>query len=205
MSIVSREDRFGGEPLGGTPPVQYDIPLRDLETLLDALAYLLSTDSRTSAIKWILGDVGMGAPSQTPFGYISPQTEAVTWYTANGGMGGLAAGLGLDDWAIPIILTVCIAPHQFVTPVQAVPPTASPFSQQTLGTPPPYLEQPGWRTSLEITQNVEKVMRTNTAVGGAATDTRIVESRYVLVDIQNTLFRARRIVIAAQQRRIRGT
>ena len=201
MSIVPSkrlEERLG------IAPTIFNIPLRDLETLLDAYAYLLSTDSRTSGISWILGDVGMGAPANTPFGYISPQTENVIWYSANGGTGGLAAGMGLDDWMIPIILTVCIAPHQFVAPVQAVPPPSSPFSLQTLGSAPPYMEQPGWRTSLEITQNIEKVMRTNTTVGGAATDTRIVESRYVLVDIQNTLFRARRVVIQTQQRRRRG-
>lgn len=177
--------------------------IRDLETLMDAFAYLLATDSRTSSVQWILGDVGMGAPAKLPFGYISVVSESITWYTANGGQGGLAAA-GLDDWAIPITLTICFEPHRYLSPAPAMPPAASPFNPTQLGTQPPYLEQPGWRGLLEITQLVKATLRTNVTLGGAATDTRVVESRYILQEIQDQIFRASRITIQTQQRRTRG-
>lgn len=183
------------------PPLPSD-PLRDLESLMDGLAYLLATDSRTSGIQWILGDVGMGAPAQIPFGYISVITETVRWYTANGGQGGLAAGL--DDWEIPIVLTVAFEPHRYLPPVPSIPPITSPINPTNLGLQPPYMEQPGWRNSLEITQKIKATLRTNVTVGGVATDTRIVESRYVLQSIQDTIFRATRMTIQTQQRRVRG-
>lgn len=180
------------------------ITTRDLETVMDGFAYLLSNDSRTSNINWILGDVGMGAPVNLPFGYISVQDEVVSWYTANGGMGGLAAGL--DDWVIRVILTVCTEPHDFIPPVAAQPPNTSPFNPSNLGGPIVYQEQPGWRTQLEIIQNIKKVMRTTpgVVVFGAATDTRIVESRWVMAEINEKLYRAARLTIQTQQRRVRG-
>lgn len=175
-----------------------------LETLMDALGYLLSTDSRTSNIEWILGDVGMGRPTKVPFGYIQQVSETVTWYTAQGkGSGGLAAGL--DDWQIPINLVVAFEAHRFIAPINAIPPSSSPFNPSNNNNQAlVYQEQPGWRQALEINQNIKKVLRTNITVLGAATDTRIVESRYLLQAINNELYRAARTTVIGQQRRVRG-
>ena len=179
---------------------------RDLEILMDAYAYYLSTDDRTKGIKWVLGDPGMGRPSRVPFAYIAQATENVGWYTSdgrNGGFGGLAAGL--DDWQIHIMILLCSEPHRYVDPVPAGPPDNSPFLPSNNGnTQLPYLEQPGWRSTMGMVQNIKKVMRTNSTLGGAASDTRIVESRYLLQDINNQVFRAARLTIATQQRRVRG-
>jgi len=186
------------------PPVP-NITNRDLEVLMDALAYILQTDSRTSGIKWILGEPGMGRPPAAPFGFIHPQTEMVAWTTANGGAGGLAAGL--DDWNIPILLTVAVEPHREPNaPVAAAPPASSPFATANLGIAVPYQEQPGWRKSLEMTQKISAVLRTgaNPVIGGAAAATRIVENRYVLMDIDGQVYRTRRLSLQTQQRRLRG-
>lgn len=177
---------------------------RDLEILMDAFAYQFATDPRTSEINWILGDVGMGSPADLPFGYISVMTEAVTWYSANGGAGGLATA-GLDDWQITVVLNICIEPHSYIPPIAATPPGASPFNAaNNAGFTPPYLEQPGWRSMLEVVQNIKKVMRTSPTILGAATDTRLVESRPVLLEVHDRLYRAVRVTIMTQQRRIRG-
>lgn len=178
--------------------------LKDLEQFLDALAYLLATDPRTSSLTWILGDVGMGAPAALPFAYISQQNESVKWYTASGGgSGGLAAGL--DDWDIPVVITIAFQQHEFVPPMPANPPNGSPFTAAALGHPPPYLEQATWRISLQTTQLVKDVLRTNITVGGWVATTRVVEARPVLQAINNVIYRAMRITLATQQRRVRGT
>ena len=57
------------------------------EEFLDFLAYFLATNSNTSEVSWIIGDVGMGAPQQTPFAYISPRQDAIPWVTAAGSSG----------------------------------------------------------------------------------------------------------------------
>jgi hypothetical protein len=179
---------------------------KDLEEFLDALAYLFATDPRTSAITWILGDVGMGAPTTLPFGYISQQSEAVKWMTSDG-RGGSGGGLaaGLDDWLIPVIITVAFQQHQYVSPAPATPPSGSPFTAMALGTAVPYLEQPGWRTSLQTNQRIKDVLRTNIVVGGEVATTRITEARYILQVINSVAYRASRLTLSTQQRRVRGS
>lgn len=178
---------------------------RDLEEAVDALAYLLATDPRTSGIQWIVGDVGMGNPTGLPFAYVSVQTEQVKWYTANGkGPGGLAAGL--DDWLIPITLTVAVRKHQFEQPVVAAPPGASSIGAVLTSVGAlPYLEQPGWRAQVEVDQPIKDVLRTNITVGGYVATTNVTDSRPRLITIDKTLYRASVISIQAQQRRTRGT
>lgn len=178
---------------------------RDLEEALDMLAYILATDSRTSGINWILGDVGMGSPSAVPFGYIGVRDESVNWSTAQGGAGLPTGPTGLDDWLIPVLITVAFQPHQFIAPVTASPPVSSPFTAAHLAVTPPYLEQPGFRTSLQINQKIKGVLRNNITVGGELATTRVTESRYLLQVIQGKLYRASRITCVAQQRRVRGT
>lgn len=186
-----------------------NILTRDIEVLMDAFAYMLSTDPRTSDIQWILGDVGMGEPSTVPFGYISLQNEALTWYSAagggSGGQGGLAAGQ--DDWTMPIVLSVAFEPHRFVAPIPAQIPDDSPFfPASNEGFTPPYLEQPGWRRALLINNTIKQVLRTlpGAVVLGAATDTRVVESRWLLLNVHNRQYRAARNTVITQQRRTRG-
>ncbi len=169
---------------------------------LDMLAWLLSTDSRTSRITWILGDVGMGAPQHTPFAYISPFGESVRWYTTGGLPGGVT---GVDDWDETVVMTVAFEPHRYVPPVHAVPPVSSPVSQQTLGVAPAYWEQPGFRKAMETSAAVKAVLRANITVLGEIATSRVTEARYVLQVVQGKLYRAARITVAAQQRRRRGT
>ena len=176
---------------------------KDLEELMDAVAYLLATSSATSNIAWILGDVGMGAPQDLPYGYVSQLNEQVKWYTANGGQGGNASGPnGVDDWMISIVLTICFQQRDYVEPVTAAPTAGSAFSG--LGTLP-YTEQPGWRGALRYVQSVKGVLRTNITIGGFAATTQVVESKPQLLDIDSKVFRAVRISLATQQRRRRGT
>jgi hypothetical protein len=153
----------------------------------------------------------MGPPSdnpevQLPWGYISALDESVKWETARGGIGGLAAPgpQGLDDWQIPVTLTVAFQQHQYVAPIRARPPAASPFNPAHLGSQPPYFEQPGWRLAEEINQRIKGVLRTNIVVGGEVATTRVTESKFIRLAVQSAMFRASRITIVAQQRRTRG-
>lgn len=177
---------------------------KDLEELLDMLAFVLSMSPATREINWILGDVGMGNPAKLPFGYISNFNESVYWETARGGLS--AAGPnGLDDWRGPVVLTVAFAPHQFVAPVTARPPPTSALYPGNLGVQAlPYQEQPGWRTALEINQKVKGVLRENIVIAGEAATSTVTESRYVLQVIQGKLYRASRLTLQVQQRRQRG-
>jgi hypothetical protein len=176
------------------------------EEFLDMLAYILATNPLTSNIQWILGDVGMGAPGRVPFGYIATFNEAVQWYTAAGraspGGGGIAAGV--DDWAITVVMTIAFTPHEWFPPQAATPPLGSPFNAVALGSAPPYFEQPTFRVAIEINENVKAVLRTNITMGGEVATTRVVESRYLLQDIDGKQYRVCRITVAAQQRRARG-
>jgi hypothetical protein len=178
---------------------------KDLEELMDAFAYLLATTADTSGIAWILGDIGMGKPQQLPFGYISQLNEAVNWYSANGGQGGLAsaANTGLDDWQIQVALTVAYQQHQHVNPVLANPSAGSAFAGLDIQLP--YQEQPGWRGTMKYVQQVKGTLRQNIVVGGFAATTRIVEAKPVQILVGDVLFRAVRITLQTQQRRRRGT
>lgn len=176
------------------------------EEMCDVLAYILATTPATSGVQWILGDVGMGEPAPLPFGYISLFNEQILWMTANGGRGGLAAGgvNGLDDWQDTVMLTVAFQKHNYVPPVIANPPVGGPTNQAQLGMSPPYMEQPGWRLPLQLVEQIKYVLRQNIVVQGAATTTRVVESRPVLITVQGAIYRAQRITLQAQRRQRRG-
>lgn len=183
------------------PPLPAPVQ-KTLEEAADALAYLLATDARTSYITWVLGEPGMGDPDALPFGYLYPQTQNVKWYTANGrGSGGLAAGL--DDWQIPFVIIVAVEEHRFEKPVTASPAPSSAFAN--LGIAMPFLEQPGWRDQMEADQLVLDVLRTNIVVGGYLATTTVSEDKHFLLNLNNSLYRASRISVNAQQRRTRGT
>lgn len=176
------------------------------EEYLDLLAYSLATDARTQQVTWILGDVGMGTPQETPFGYLSPRNDKVRWITARGGTGGLSGGVaGVDDWDMVVPITVAFEPHTYLDPVPAAPPAGSPVNPSVLGGQPPFLEQPGYRTSIEIVNAVAAVLRSNITVYGEIATSTLVESTYVLQSINGKLYRAARLTVAAQQRRRRGT
>jgi hypothetical protein len=173
------------------------------EELVDMLAYMLATSTRTSEVVWIVGDVGMGAPQQTPFGYIAPRNDKIQWMTS----GGLPAPgtQGLDDHTLTVPITVAVEPHQYLQPVQAEPPAGSPLSAQSLGVAPPFFEQPGYRASMRIADQITAALRENITLGGEVATTTIVETTYVLQRIEGDLFRALRLTVQAQQRRRRGT
>jgi hypothetical protein len=169
------------------------------------LAYLLATDERTSEVAWIIGDVGMGAPQRTPFGYIAPRNDNIPWMTAAGSVGGLPGGPhGLDDHLLLIPITVAVQPHAYLQPIEAAPPESSPLSKRSLGTQPPYFEQPGYRVAMELQDRIRRVLRENITVGGELITTKIVETTYVLQTIESDVYRALRISVQAQQRRRRG-
>lgn len=177
------------------------------EEFLDMLAYMLATNVHTSEIVWIVGDVGMGAPQQTPFAYIAPRNDAIKWYTANGSSGGLPAPgpAGLDDHLMLVPITVAVEQHKFLKPVAASPPASSPVSAQSLGTAPPFFEQPGYRPAMEIQERITRALREDITVGGEVATTTIVETTYVLQIIGGETYRALRLTLQAQQRRRRGT
>lgn len=176
------------------------------EEYLDFLAYMLATDERTSEVSWIIGDVGMGAPQETPFAYIAPRNDSIPWKTAGGSKGGMSGGpQGVDDHLLIVPITIAFEPHRYVEPVQAAPPTTSPVSHQSLGVEPPYFEQPGARTAMQIVDRVTAVLREKITVGGVIATSNIVETAYVLQVIDSKPYRAARLTIQAQQRRRRGT
>lgn len=180
------------------------------EEALDVLAYILATDSATSpptsSVQWIVGDVGMGPPTQLPFGFISLFNEMIQWETSQGGRGGLSAGgsRGLDNWQSLVTLTVAFAKHDYVPPAAAQPPAASPVSAHSLGVQPPFFEQPGWRLALQMNEAIKAVLRTNITLAGEVATTRVSEARYVLLTIEGSTYRAARCTVQAQQRRPRG-
>jgi hypothetical protein len=176
---------------------------KDLEEAMDAFAYLLATSEFTSDVDWILGDPGMGAPQDIPFGYVSCLNEQVKWYTANGGQGGIASGpSGVDDWNMQVVITVAYAQHQYVKPTTANPSAGSAFS--ALGDLP-YQEQPQWRAAQILVQKVKGALRSNIVVGGFVATTNVVESKPQLINLDGRLYRAMRLAVSTQQRRRRGT
>lgn len=176
------------------------------EEMLDVLAYILATNPATSGVEWILGDVGMGTPTQEPFGYISLFNEQVLWMTANGGRGGLSAGgvNGLDDWQDVVLLTIGFAKHSYVPPVQAAPPANGPTNPAQLGSLPPYQEQPTWRLAIQLAEQIKFVMRQNIVLAGSVATTRVSEWRPVLLNLQGAMYRALRVTVQAQRRQSRG-
>lgn len=181
--------------------VVFPTPLKhSLDELMDAFAWMLSTSPQTNDIQWILGDVGMGSPTQLPFAYISRLNQAVKWSTANGSSGGLAAGL--DDWSLPIVITLVLTEHEFISPVTATPPAGNVFANEPQ--PLPYFEQPGWRDVETDVNSVLSVLRENITVGGFAATTTVNECKPILLTIDQNLYRCERISIQAQQRRTRG-
>ena len=168
------------------------------------LAYMLATNVNTKEVSWIIGDVGMGAPQQTPFAYIAPRNDNIAWKTANGSTGGMTGGPhGLDDHTLVVPITVAVQPHSYLQPVEAKPPEGSPVSEHTLGVQPPFWEQPGYRTAMELQDRIRLALRENITVGGEVITSTIVETTYVLQVIQADAYRALRITLQAQQRRRR--
>jgi hypothetical protein len=174
------------------------------EEAIDMLAYVLATNARTSEIEWIVGDVGMGAPQQTPFAYISPRADKILWETGGGQSGGLPTGSrGIDMHQMLIPITVAVQEHQYLRPTTAAPPAASPLSAQSLGTTPPFLEQPGYRLAMQYEDGIRQALRENIVLGGEVATTTIIETAYVLQVIEGKVYRALRITLQAQQRRRR--
>ncbi len=168
------------------------------------LAYMLATNPNTSEVAWIIGDVGMGAPQRTPFAYIAPRNDNIAWKTADGSRGGMTGGPhGLDDHALIVPITVAVQPHSYLQPIEAVPPENSPVCKRALGIQPPFYEQPGYRTAMELQDRVRIALRENITIGGEVMTTTIVETTYVLQAIESDSYRALRIILQAQQRRRR--
>jgi hypothetical protein len=173
----------------------------DFEEFLDMLAYALATNPLTSEITWIVGDVGMGAPQQTPFAYIAPRNDSIPWETTGGQSGGLPTGQrGIDMHKMLVPITVAVQEHKYLKPAVATPPAESPLA--SLG-PLPFFEQPGYRVAMEIQENIVQALRENITVGGEVAGTNIIETTYVLQVIEGKTFRALRITLEAQQRRRR--
>jgi hypothetical protein len=176
------------------------------EEFIDLLAYMLATNANTSEVLWIVGEVGMGAPKQTPFAYIAPRNDKIPWETANGSTGGLPTGpAGFDMHQLLVPITVAIEPHKYLQPAVATPPAASPVSAQSLGQTPPFFEQPGYRAAMGIQRRINQALREDITVGGEVATTNIVETTYVLQTIEGDIYRALRLTLMAQQRRRRGT
>lgn len=176
------------------------------EEFIDMLAYMLATNPATQEVMWVVGEVGMGAPSQTPFAYIAPRNDRITWETAAGQTGGLPTGpAGFDMHQMLVPITVAVEQHKYLKPIPAEPPAGSPVSQPALGTAPPFFEQPGYRAAIEIQRNITRALREEITVGGEVATTNIVETVYLLQTIEGDIYRAMRLTLLASQRRRRGT
>jgi hypothetical protein len=188
------------------PPLPQPSSSVTYEEFLDFLAYMLATSEETSEVNWIIGDVGMGAPQQTPFAYISPRNDRINWSTAKGSTGGLPApGLaGMDDHLMLVPMTIAVEPHRYLKPVTADPPSSSPVSEANIGQTLPFFEQPGYRTAMQLQGKLSTALRQNITVNGVVATTNIIETTYLLQEIEGKPFRALRIILQAQQRRRRG-
>lgn len=177
-----------------------------VEEFLDMLGYALATNANTSEVIWILGEVGMGKPDRTPFAYIAPRNDRITWETANGQTGGLPTGpMGFDMHQLLVPITVAVEQHKYLTPAVATPPATSPISAASLGHAPPFFEQPGYRASMDIQRRIGRALREDITLGGEVATTNIVETTYLLQVIEGDIYRAMRLTLQAQQRRRRGT
>lgn len=173
----------------------------DYEEALDFLAYYLQTHALTKEVTWIIGDVGMGAPLQTPFAYIAPRNDKIQWESAGGQSGGLPTGQrGLDMHTMTVPITVAVQEHEYLKPVTASPPAESPLSK--LGVLP-FFEQPGYRAAMEIQENIVQALREEITLGGEVASTTIVETTYVLQQFEGKPYRALRMTLLIQQRRRR--
>lgn len=156
-----------------------------MEAFLDALAKILSTNALSSVVTWILGDVGMAAPPQLPFGYIAPLNDAVSPYT------GGPQGVDMDTYTIPLLIVQDVHDYQ-AAPIPGAPPGGGTVQ---------YQEQPQYRALLELVQNIRTVLRANITMQGSVATCTVTEIRYLLVDIDDKPYRACRITIRAQHRR----
>jgi hypothetical protein len=102
-------------------------------------------------------------------------------------------------------ITVAVQPHEYLVPIVAVPPTGNPVSEQALGIPVPFFEQPGYRLAMALKARIGQALRENITVSGEVITTNIVETTYLLQQIESDVYRALRITLQAQQRRQRGT
>lgn len=158
-----------------------------MEQVLDGLATYLSghgvalpvATPLVTDITWIVGDVGMGDPNALPFGFIAPFNDVVAPRTGGG------HGVDMDTLTIPMLIV--LAPHDYEQPI----PSANTF----------FKEQPGFRTMLQLCQNVRSALRANITVSGLVATSLISEMRYVLVTIDNKTYRGCRITLNAQMRR----
>lgn len=180
--------------------------LPTVEEFIDMLAYMLATNPNTQEVMWIVGEVGMGAPQQTPFAFIAPRNDRITWETANGSTGGLPGGpAGFDMHQILVPITVAVEQHKYLPPSAPKPPSSSPVSAQSLGVQPPFFEQPGYRAAMGIQRRIAQALREDITIGGEVATTTIVETTYLLQTIEGDIYRALRVTLQAQQRRRRGT
>lgn len=158
-----------------------------MEQFLDAVAQILTqgvdwTGVTTPVQQWILGDMGMGAPTALPFGYIIPSLDKVIPFT-----GGIH-GVDMDEYLIDLIVVDDL--HKYGSPVP-----------QQSGQAGSWLEQPGYRNLLRIGQAIRAAFRANITLGGNIAKSSEPKIQYVPVVIDNKSYRGLRITIDASMRR----
>lgn len=165
-----------------------------MEAVLDALAAFLAQSTagaaglRASDVTWVLGDVGMSDPEALPFGFIAPLNDKVEPYSTGGSVGG-SRGVDMDAYSVPLLLVQDV--HKYEDPVASA------------GTSPPTYESPGYRSLLQLAQNVRAALRSDITLGGVIATSTVSEIRYVLVQIGDKLYRGCRLTWTARQRRSR--
>lgn len=155
-----------------------------MEEFLDLLmAWLLAHAVTTPAMTWILGDVGMSAPTALPMAYVAPLWDGVKPYSN---------GVDMDTYAVPILCVDDL--HNYGAPVE---------NQNAPGT----FEQPGYRKLMEYGQAIRDALRfggESITVDGFAATSTVPAINYVWVEIDKKPYRGVRVALLVQQRRLRG-
>ena len=157
-----------------------------MEAFLDALLAFLVTHVGPllpSAAGFILGDPSTSAPTTLPFVYVVPLFDTVKPYSS---------GVDMDTYIAPILI---------VDDLQAFGP---PITHANV---PGAFEQPGYRKLMQYGQAVRQELRAGGAgitIGGIAATTTIPSLSYAWMKIDEKPYRAVRIALQVQQRRVRA-
>lgn len=166
------------------------------EGFLDTLAFFLasapvfSKQPDTTVVHWVLGDIGMGSVPGLPVAFIAPLNDAIVPYGKGGSTGG-RHGTDMDDYQVPLLIIQ--AEHKVE---EAIPATVIPAA--------PFYEMPGYRDLMTLVQDVRAALRVEPTFGGAVATSTITESRPMLIELDNKIYRGARMTINARDRRSRG-
>lgn len=153
------------------------------ESYLDALAADLA--STVSGISWIIGDFQTSAPTLLglpfPIGYITPFNDQVDPRTAG------PNGYDMDTFTTPLFILDDL--QKYGPPVTSAPGT--------------YMEQPGYRELAGFADQVRAALRANLTLSGFVATSKVLEIKFVPIQLDNVQYRVARVTLQAKQRTFR--